>query len=77
MKTWLLIGAGALVVYVAWCWLDPMTTCWACHGSGISRSVISRLLGYDAHHRCWWCKGEKEYPRLGARVMRGIGRNRR
>lgn len=66
-------GVGVLVVsalaslglYFLSCQVFPYRRCWKCHGD--DRAGDGRG-NYRRKRACWWCKGEKDNRRIGARI---------
>lgn len=63
----LVVGAvAAVLVYLASCWVWPFRKCWRCGGD--DRAGDGRG-NYRRKRACFICKGERDHPRIGARLL--------
>lgn len=68
----LVVGAvAAVLVYLASCWVWPYRTCRICGGNDKAGDGRGN---YRRKRACWWCKGARDNPRIGAMLT---GRARR
>lgn len=66
MNELVITGAVLLVLYLVWCWVLPFKPCPSCGGN----DKISDRQGNYVRYTCWRCKGARDYPRIGARLLR-------
>lgn len=59
-----LMGLGAVVVYVFACWFWPFTACGKCKGSGRFKSPSGKNW-----RKCPRCKGNASRLRIGRRIF--------